>query len=173
MVVERGPLQDLLRQLGRERPPVPDQRRHGREPRRAGVRRDQGLDPAQAQHDGQGTIHKRCYANFSHCHCPNHATYQYLQVGYLHGVEHDLGGLEAHELPAGGEDGAGDEHPEEQEALQQEGAEGVVALHGLVQPLPGVLVVALLHLLQQRQQARHQAPLQIKERHRAFKFGNT
>ena len=53
MVVKGGPLQDLLRQLGRERAAVPHQRRHGREPRRAGVRGDEGLDPAQAQHDGQ------------------------------------------------------------------------------------------------------------------------
>ena len=91
----------------------------------------------------------------------------HCSINYLHGVEHDLSGLEAHELPAGGEDVARDEHLEEEEALQQEGAQAagrvarcLLQLLLLVQPLPRVLVVALVHLLQQRQQARHQAPLE-------------
>ena len=97
----------------------------------------------------------------------------HCSINYLHGVEHDLSGLEAHELPAGGEDVARDEHLEEEEALQQEGPQGVARLQLLllVQPLPRVLVVTLVHLLQQRQQARDQAPL--KKRDKAFKFGKT
>ena len=68
-----------------------------------------------------------------------------------------MAGEEAHGVPGVREDGLGDEDVEEEEALEEERLQvgGRAAGHAV----PDVLEVVLLHQLQQREQAGHQASL--------------